>query len=63
MSVDQPTRMRLEELFHPFFRVGAETHIELRADEPPEDVFNNLVVQAFRETQNNQIVFSLEVTL
>ena len=60
--VDPLTRIRMEGRFHPFFRAGAVTHIELGAAEPPAAVLAGLVVRAFRETQNNQIVFSPEFT-
>jgi len=60
--VDPATRIRLEGRFHPFFRAGAVTHIELGAAEPPAEALAGLVVQAFHETQNNQIVFSPEFT-
>ncbi|MCX5838818.1 MAG: anaerobic ribonucleoside-triphosphate reductase, partial [Deltaproteobacteria bacterium] len=58
--VDPLTRVRMEGLFHPFFRAGAVTHIELGAAEPPADALAGLVIRAFRETQSNQIVFSPE---
>jgi anaerobic ribonucleoside-triphosphate reductase len=61
-AVDPATRIRLEGRFHPFFKAGAVTHIELGAAEPPAEALAGLVVQAFRETQNNQIVFSPEFT-
>jgi ribonucleoside-triphosphate reductase len=60
--VDPLTRIRMEGRFHPFFRGGAVTHIELGAAEPPAGVLAALVVRAFRETQSNQIVFSPEFT-
>ena len=60
--VDPSIRIRMEGRFHPFFRAGAVTHIELGAAEPPADVLAGLVVRAFRETQSNQIVFSPEFT-
>jgi ribonucleoside-triphosphate reductase (formate) len=60
--VDPLTRIRMEGRFHPFFRAGAVTHIELGAAEPPAGVLAALVVRAFRETQSNQIVFSPEFT-
>jgi anaerobic ribonucleoside-triphosphate reductase len=60
--VDPLTRIRMEGSFHPFFRAGAVTHIELGVAEPPADVLAALVVRAFRETQSNQIVFSPEFT-
>jgi len=61
-TVDPLTRIRMEGRFHPLFRAGAVTHIELGAAEPPAGVLASLVVQAFRETQSNQIVFSPEYT-
>jgi ribonucleoside-triphosphate reductase len=60
--VDPATRIRIEGRFHPLFRAGAVTHIELGEAEPSAAALEDLVVQAFRETQNNQIVFSPEFT-
>ncbi len=60
--VDPLTRIRMEGLFHPFFRAGAVTHIELGAAEPPGETLADLVVGAFRDTRCNQIVFSPEFT-
>jgi ribonucleoside-triphosphate reductase len=48
--------------FHPFFRAGAVTHLELGAAEPEARSLAAFLGQAFRETQNNQIVFSPEFT-
>jgi anaerobic ribonucleoside-triphosphate reductase len=61
-TVDPATRIRIEGRFHPLFRAGAVTHIELGEAEPPAALLADLVVWAFRETQNNQIVFSPEFT-
>jgi ribonucleoside-triphosphate reductase len=60
--VDPLTRVRIEGLFHPFFRAGAVTHVELGAAEPPAAALAGFLARAFRETQNNQIVFSPEFT-
>jgi len=60
--VDPATRIRIEGRFHPLFRAGAVTHIELGEAEPPAALLADLIVRAFRETQNNQIVFSPEFT-
>jgi anaerobic ribonucleoside-triphosphate reductase len=60
--VDPLTRVRMEGLFHPFFRAGAVTHVELGAAEPPASTLAGFLVRAFRETRNNQIVFSPEFT-
>jgi len=61
-KVDPATRIRIEGRFHPLFRAGAVTHIELGEGEPPVSFLADLVVRAFRETKNNQIVFSPEFT-
>jgi len=61
-SVDPATRIRIEGRFHPFFRAGAVTHIELGEAEPSAALLADLVVYAFCETQSNQIVFSPEFT-
>ncbi|MCE5281585.1 MAG: anaerobic ribonucleoside-triphosphate reductase [Deltaproteobacteria bacterium] len=55
-------RARMEGLFHPFFRAGAVTHLELGDTEPPPSALAAFLVRVFRETQNNQIVFSPEFT-
>jgi ribonucleoside-triphosphate reductase (formate) len=60
--VDPLTRVRLEGLFHPYFRAGAVTHVELGAAEPPAAALAGFLVRAFRETKNNQIVFTPEFT-
>ena len=56
------TRIRMEGRFHPFFRAGAVTHIELGAANPPAALLAARVVEAFHETQSNQIVFSPDFT-
>ncbi len=61
-TVDPFTRIRLEGRFHPLFRAGAVTHIELGSAEPPAAALAALLVRAFRETTNNQVVFSPEFT-
>jgi ribonucleoside-triphosphate reductase (formate) len=58
--VDPLTRVRMEGLFHPFFRAGAVTHVELGAAEPQASALVDFLVRAFNETTNNQIVFSPE---
>lgn len=60
--VDPLTRVRLEGLFHPFFRSGAVTHIELGAAEPAPAALAGLIIRAFEETSSSQIVFSPEFT-
>ncbi|OHE26313.1 MAG: anaerobic ribonucleoside-triphosphate reductase [Syntrophus sp. RIFOXYC2_FULL_54_9] len=60
--VDPLTRVRIEGLFHPFFRSGAVTHIELGAAEPTPAALAGFIVRAFRETSSSQIVFSPEFT-
>jgi ribonucleoside-triphosphate reductase len=61
-AVDPLARVRLEGCFHPFFRAGAVTHLELGAAEPEARSLAAFLRQAFQETQNNQIVFSPEFT-
>jgi anaerobic ribonucleoside-triphosphate reductase len=61
-TVDPLTRARMEGLFHPFFRSGAVTHIELGAAEPTPAALAGFVIRAFGETKSSQIVFSPEFT-
>jgi len=60
--VDPLTRVRMEGLFHPFFRAGAVTHVELGDTSPAAATLAGFIVRAFRETLNNQIIFSPEFT-
>ncbi len=60
--VDPLTRVRMEGLFHPFFRSGAVTHVELGAAEPTAAALAGFIIRAFGETRSNQIVFSPEFT-
>ena len=60
--VDPLTRVRMEGLFHPFFRAGAVTHVELGDASPAAVALAGFIVRAFRETVNNQIIFSPEFT-
>jgi ribonucleoside-triphosphate reductase (formate) len=60
--VDPPMRIRMEGHFHPLFRAGAVTHIELAAATPPAGVLSGLIASAFRDTLSNQVVFSPEFT-
>ena len=60
--VDPLTRVRTEGLFHPLFRAGAVTHVELGASEPPPALLGEFLVRAFRETTSSQVVFSPEFT-
>ena len=55
-------RARLEGLFHPFFPAGGVTHVELGAAEPQASALAGFLTQVFRETTNNQIIFSPEFT-
>ena len=61
-TVDPMMRIRMEGRFHPLFRAGAVTHIELGAAKPPASLLAAWVVRAFHETQSNQIVFSPDFT-
>ncbi len=61
-TVDPLTRVRMEGLFHPFFRSGAVTHIELGAAEPTPATLAGFLIRAFGETKSSQIVFSPEFT-
>jgi anaerobic ribonucleoside-triphosphate reductase len=61
-TVDPLTRVRTEGLFHPFFRSGAVTHVELGAAEPAPEALARFVIRAFVETKSRQIVFSPEFT-
>jgi len=62
-QVDPFTRVRMEGLFHPYFRAGAVTHVELGAAEPKASALAGLLIRAFKETTNNQIIFSPEFTV
>jgi ribonucleoside-triphosphate reductase len=61
-AVDPLDRVRMEGRFHPLFRAGAVTHIELGDAEPAASDLVALLVRAFRETCCNQVVFSPEFT-
>jgi len=60
--VDPLTRIILEGHFHPFVQSGSVTNIELGAAEPPAPELAELIIHAFRDTENNQVVFSPEFT-
>ncbi len=60
--VDPMTRIMREGEFHPFVQAGSVTNIELGAAEPPAPELAELVMRAFRETRNKQVVFSPEFT-
>ena len=53
----------MEGLFHPYFRAGAVTHVELGAAEPKASALAEFLIRAFKETTNNQIIFSPEFTV
>ncbi len=57
-AVEPRTRIRWEGHFHPLMQAGAETSIEFGDREPPAAELAELIVWAFKDTQNNQIVFS-----
>ena len=60
--VEPLTRIMQEGRFHPFVQAGSVTNIELGAAAPPAPELAELVIRAFRETQNRQVVFSPEFT-
>ncbi len=60
--VDPLIRSKAEGHFHPLLQAGAVTFIELGEEEPPAAELVGLITRAFRETRNNQIVFSPEFT-
>lgn len=60
--VDPMTRILQEGSFHPFLEAGAATSIELGDKEPMAAELAQLIIRAFNETQNSQIVFSPEFT-
>lgn len=60
--VDPFTRIDLEGRFHPFVPSGSVTNIELGDAEPSAEELADLVVRAFRNTQNDRLFFSPEFT-
>jgi ribonucleoside-triphosphate reductase len=61
-TLEPMTRIGWEGDFHPLMQAGAATSIELGDKEPPAAELAELIVWAFNDTQNNQIVFSPEFT-
>ncbi len=53
-------RIALEGRFHPIVSSGSVTNIELGDAEPPAAELADLVIKAFRDTQNNRLFFSPE---
>ena len=55
-------RVRQEGRFHPFIRGGAVTHMWLGEARPPKEELAEFIKNVFRDTKNEQIVFSPEFT-
>jgi ribonucleoside-triphosphate reductase len=55
-------RIRQEGRFHPFIRGGAVTHVWLGDVPPPKEKLAEFIKNVFRDTSNEQIVFSPEFT-
>ncbi len=60
--VDPIERIKKEGLFHPLIEAGALTHIWLGESRPSPESLANFVVKTFRNSQNDQVAFSPEVT-
>lgn len=60
--LDPFRRIEMEGRFHPFVPAGAATNIELGETEPSAAELARLVVRAFRETMNREVLFSPEFT-
>jgi len=60
--LDAIARVKREGLFHPLIEAGSLTHIWLGESRPNPDSLANFVVKIFRNTQNDQVAFSPELT-
>ena len=56
-------RVKLEGKFHPIIEAGALTHVWLGESRPHKDSLANFVIKTFKQTHNDQIVFSPEFTV
>jgi len=55
-------RVRQEGRFHPFIRGGAVTHVWLGDARPAKEELAEFIKNVFRDTENDQVVFSPEFT-
>ncbi len=60
--LDAIARVKREGLFHPLIEAGSLTHIWLGETRPDPDSLANFVIKIFRNTQNDQVAFSPELT-
>ena len=60
--LDAIARVKREGLFHPLIEAGSLTHIWLGESKPNPDSLANFVIKIFRNTQNDQVAFSPELT-
>ncbi len=60
--VDAIDRVKREGLFHPLIEAGSLTHIWLGESRPSAESLANFVIKTFRNTQNDQVAFSPELT-
>jgi ribonucleoside-triphosphate reductase len=60
--LDAIARVKREGLFHPLIEAGSLTHIWLGESRPNPDSLANFVIKIFRNTQNDQVAFSPELT-
>ncbi|MFH0959206.1 MAG: anaerobic ribonucleoside-triphosphate reductase, partial [Pseudomonadota bacterium] len=60
--MDAISRVKREGLFHPLIEAGSLTHIWLGETKPDPDSLANFVRKIFRNTQNDQVAFSPELT-
>jgi ribonucleoside-triphosphate reductase (formate) len=61
-AVDPVDRVKREGLFHPLIEAGSLTHIWLGESRPSAESLANFVKKIFRNTQNDQVAFSPELT-
>lgn len=61
-NVDPIDRVKKEGLFHPLIEAGSLTHIWLGETRPSPESMGAFVKKIFRQTQNDQVAFSPELT-
>jgi ribonucleoside-triphosphate reductase len=61
-SVDAIDRVKKEGLFHPLIEAGSLTHVWLGETRPSPESMGQFVKKTFKQTQNDQVAFSPELT-
>jgi ribonucleoside-triphosphate reductase len=61
-NVDAIERVKKEGLFHPLIEAGALTHVWLGETRPNPETMGAFVKKIFKQTQNDQVAFSPELT-